>query len=85
MQLAQLLVADDAGSVRERARGLLGLGEGDHIADGFRAGQDGADAVNAEGDTAVRRCTELERFQQKPEFGVRLRVLDAERGEHAFL
>ena len=46
VQFAQLRVTHEARRVGEQARGLLGLGEGDHVADGF--GRDVADAVGTE-------------------------------------
>src|SRR6267378_675198 len=82
MQLAQLLLVDRRRSVREQVLRTLGLGKGDHVADGFRAGHHRDDAVQAEGDAAVRRRAVLERFQQEAEFLLRLFGADRKRAEH---
>src|SRR6267143_7174258 len=60
MQLAQLLLVDRRRSVREQVLRALGLGKGDQVADGFRAGHHGDDAIEAEGDASVRRRAVLQ-------------------------
>src|SRR5467141_3069700 len=67
MQLSQLLLVDRRRSVREQILRALRLGKGDHVADGFRAGHHGDDAVQAEGDASVRRRAVLQRVEQKSE------------------
>src|SRR5882762_951318 len=72
MQLAQLLLVDRRGGMREQVLRALRLGKGDHVADRLGAGHHGDDAVQAKGDAAVRRRAVLERFEQKAEFLLRL-------------
>src|SRR5580700_5160671 len=55
---------------RVGARGRLG--EGDDLADRFRAGQEHDHAVPAEGDAAVRWRAVLERVEQEAELGAGL-------------
>jgi hypothetical protein len=59
-----------------------GLGEGDHVADRFGAGHQRRDAVDAEGDAAVRRRAVAQRFEQEAELAFRLFRADAEQVEH---
>src|SRR3989442_9706977 len=65
VQLAQLLLVHRRRSMREQVLRALRLGEGDDVADGLGAGHHGDDAVEAEGDAAVRRRAVLERLQQE--------------------
>ena len=58
-ELAELLVAHGAGRAGHELDGLLGLGEGDDLADGVVSPQHEHDeTVEAEGDTAVGRGTD---------------------------
>ena len=50
MQLLQLLAGHAGGGLGHQAAGLLGLGEGDRVADRFLAGQQHRHAVEAEGE-----------------------------------
>jgi hypothetical protein len=72
VQFAQLLLVDAARRVGQQALGALGLGEGDHVADRLGAGHHGDDAVEAEGQAAVRRRAVLERVEQEAELGLLL-------------
>ena len=67
--------ADARGRLRKR----------DDVAQRGRAGRDGADAVEAEGDAAVRRRAVLERFEEEPEALAPLLRRNAEHAEDAFL
>src|SRR5262245_41510519 len=77
VQLAQLLLVDRRRSVREQVLGALRLGKGDHIADRVGSDHHRDEAVEAEGDPAVRRRAILQRLQQEAEF--LLRFLGADR------
>src|SRR5258706_16255013 len=66
MQLAQLLLVDRRRSVCEQVLRALGFGKGDHVADRFRAGHHGDDAIEAEGDASMRRRSVLQRLEKKP-------------------
>ena len=67
MQLLQLLVGDSARSAGHQTAGLLGLGEGDGVADGFLAGQQHHHAIHAEGQAAVGRSTHIQRVHEEAE------------------
>src|SRR6266446_1016919 len=54
VQLAQLLLVHRRRSVREQILRALRLGKGDDVADRLGAGHHGDDAVQPEGDSAVR-------------------------------
>src|SRR5690606_17643472 len=54
VQLLELLGGDRRGRLSHQALALLGLGEGDDIADARRAAEQGAEAVETERDAAVR-------------------------------
>src|SRR6267378_289757 len=82
MQLSQLLLVDRRRSVREQILRALRLGKGDHVADGFRAGHHGDDAVQAEGDASVRRRAVLQRVEQKSELLLGFLRPDRKRAEH---
>src|SRR5262245_59755851 len=74
-------VAKLSGSYRSRRLGhgvapLLGLGKRDHLADGLLASHDGHEAVEAEGDPAHGRRTELQGIQQEPELRPGLLLAD---------
>ena len=61
--LLALLGRDRGGRLGQRVEATTGLGEGDDVADGVGPGQQGDDAVPAEGDATVRRSTELDGFR----------------------
>src|SRR6266853_2541109 len=82
MQLAQLLLVDRRRSVGEQVLGALGFGKGDHVAEGFRAGHHGDDAIETEGDTSVRRRAVLQRLEQESELLLRFLRADRKSPEH---
>src|SRR3990167_2754414 len=63
MQLPQLLLVHLVGRPGHQALRALGLGEGDDVADGFGAGHQRDQAIQAEGQAAVRRRAVLQGFQ----------------------
>src|SRR5256712_14012110 len=81
VQLTQLLLVHGRGRVREEVLCALRLGEGDDVADRLGAGHHRDDAVQAEGDAAVRRRAVLQRIEQEPEFLPRLFRADRKRAE----
>src|SRR5260370_22671683 len=82
MQLAQLLFVHRRRGMREQILRALRLGERDDVADGFGARHHGDDAVQAEGDTAVRMRAVLQRLEQKSEFLLRFFRTDGKRAEY---
>ena len=71
-------------ALEERARRGR-LGEGDHVAQRGRAGEQHRDAVESERDAAVRRCARAQRLEQEAEPQLRRGVVDAEQREDARL
>src|SRR5689334_12906610 len=67
VKFTQLALVHRAWRVREQALGPLRLGKRDHVANRFRARHQSHDAVEPEGDTAVRRRAVLQRVQQEAE------------------
>ncbi len=61
------------------------LREGDDVADRIGTRDQRSDAVDAEGDAAVRRRTELQRFEQEAELQLRLVRADAEQTSNTAL
>src|SRR5690349_22735263 len=82
VELAQLLLVDRRRRVHEQILGALRLRESDDVADRFGARHHGDDAVQAEGDAAVRGRAVLERLQQEPELLLRLLGTDRKGPEH---
>src|SRR5687768_3051894 len=82
VQLAQLLLVDSIGRMREQVLRALRLRESDHIADGFRARHERGDAIETESDTAVRRGSVLQRLEQETKFRLRFFRADIERAKH---
>ena len=70
IELAELLVAYGGGGVDHEVDGLGRLGEGDDFAERGCAGEDHHDAVEAEGDAAVRGGAVLECVEEEAEAGV---------------
>ena len=85
MQLAQLLLVDRARRVGEQVLRALRLREGDHVAQRLGAGHQHHEAVEADGDAAVRRRAVLQRVEQEAELGARFLGVDLERAEHLAL
>jgi hypothetical protein len=71
VQLAQLLLVHRLGA-GEQALRALGLREGDHVADRLGLGHQRDEAVQAEGQAAVRRRAVLQRVEQEAELELRL-------------
>ena len=71
--------------LRQQALGALGLGEGDHVADRLGTGHQRHDAVQAEGQAAVRRRAVLQRVEQEAELELRFLGRDLEGIEHLLL
>jgi hypothetical protein len=82
MQVAQLSFIHRARCLGQQALGALCLGEGDHVADGFRAGHHRHDTVQTERQPAMRRRAVLQRVEQEAELELRLFHADVERAEH---
>src|SRR5262249_27813919 len=76
---------DGGGGAREGVETGGRLGEGDHVADAGRAGQQHDHPVPAEGDAAVRRRAVLERVEQEAELGAGLLGGQADHVEHRLL
>ncbi len=78
MQFAQLLFVDVGRRIGEQALRALCLGEGDYVADRFSAGHHGDDAVQAEGQPAMRRCAVFQCIEQETKFCLLFFRSDAE-------
>src|SRR4051812_45560064 len=85
MQLPQLLFVHGAGGLREQVLGALRLREGDHVAQALGAGHQHHEAVQPDGDAAVRRRAVLQRVQQETELELRFLRADLQRAEHLAL
>jgi ferredoxin len=70
---------------RQQALGALGLGEGDHVADRLGLGHQRDEAVQAEGQAAVRRRAVLQRVEQEAELDLRVFRRNLQRLEHLAL
>ena len=81
-QVAQLRVADWGGGVDHQIDRAGGFGEGNDFAQAFGSGDDHDDAVEAEGDAAVRRRAVFEGFEEKSEAGLGLFFVHAEGAEN---
>src|SRR5271167_4371413 len=66
-QLLQLTLADGCGGVHHQVNCLRGLGEGNHLAQAFRAGQKHHNAVKSERDPTMWRRAVLQRVEEKAE------------------
>ncbi len=67
VEFFQLLLGDGGGRVGHEVDGFGGFGEGDDFAQAGRAGEQHDDAVEAEGDAAVRRRAVFERVEEEAE------------------
>ena len=78
MQLLELLIGHAPRGAGHQATGLLGLGEGDGVADRVLAGQQHHHAVHTEGQAAMGRCTYIQGVHQEAEeqFGFLLEALE---------
>src|SRR3954464_2944600 len=85
VQLTQLLLVHRPGRLREQVLRPLGLGEGDDITQRLGAGHEHDEAVQADGDAAVRRGAVLQRVQQEAELRLGFFLADLQRAEHLAL
>ena len=85
MQFAQLGFGGFGRGFGKRVVGGLGFREGHDVADGFGARHQHDEAVEAEGDAAVRRAAVFERAQQEAEFFLCFFCADTEAFENALL
>ena len=67
MQFAELLIADGGWGVCHQVDCLCGFWEGNDFAQAGSAGEKHYDAVETEGDTAMRRSAILERIEEEAE------------------
>ncbi len=79
----ELRLGDRQGRVRHRVGAGLGLRERDHLADVLLAGEDRDQAVDPDGESAVRRRAEFERVEEETELAIGLLLVDAEQREDA--
>src|SRR3954452_8592329 len=84
-EFVELLLVEGGGSAGEGVGARLGLGEGDDLADVLLAGEEGGEAVDAEGEAGVGRCAVAEGLEQEPELELGLLPPDAEQVEDARL
>ncbi len=81
MQLGELLALNRGRGIGERAGGLLGLGEGDHVADGAGPGEHHHQAVEAKGNAAVRGRAEFQGAEEEAELLLCLFLFNAQHFE----
>src|SRR5262249_16909567 len=81
-QLLELARVDRRRGVGHHVAGPLVLRERDHVADVLRASQPHREAIQTQGDAAVRRGTRLQRIEQEPEALSRLFFAHAQHPEH---
>src|SRR3954462_13517040 len=81
-ELAQLLLMHRTRRMHQHVLRALRLRKGDNVADRFRAGHQRHQAVEAEGDAAVRRCAVWQVVEKEAELRSRFLVRDAERLEY---
>src|SRR5205085_11524817 len=84
-ELGELFGVEGGGGAGEGVGARLGLGEGDDLTDVVLAGQDGGQAVDAEGEAGVGRGAVAEGVEQEAEAGLSLFGADAEETEDALL
>src|SRR5690606_32366057 len=84
-ELHQLLRRHAARRVAHQIGGLLGLREGDDIAEALALRQQHHQAIHAEGDAAVGRRAELQGVEEEAELLPGLLFTDAEGAEHLLL
>ena len=85
VELFKLLLGYRGGGVGHEVDGFGGFGEGDDFAQAGCAGEQHDDAVEAEGDAAVRGSSVFERVEEEAETLARIFFADAERGENLLL
>src|SRR5579883_1414906 len=67
MKLTQLFLIDRGGCVHEEVEGALGFGEGDDLTNALLIGAEHDQAIEAQGDSAVRGCAVFKSFEHMPE------------------
>ena len=82
MELAQLSRVDRRRRVAHQIDGLRRLWERDYLADRRLTRQEGANAIEAERESAVRRRAVLERLEEESEAVLRVLVREPEQAEH---
>ena len=85
MQFLQLLVGHAPWGTGHQAAGLLGLGEGNGVADRLLAGQQHHHPVHTEGQAAVGRCAHIESVHQEAELLLGLLEGQSNRLQHLAL
>ena len=73
---------DHARCLGQQALGALGLGEGDHVTDGLGTGHHGDEAVQAEGQAAVRGAPYCSASSRKPNLACASSGVDLQGAEH---
>src|SRR5713101_6153606 len=84
-ELIELIFVDGRWRISHEILSGGGFGEGDDLADGFFAGEEHHDAVDAQRDAAVRRCAVGQRIQEKTEAVAQLLFGEAQRFEQTLL
>src|SRR5215470_13925002 len=84
-QLAELARIDRRRRFGEHADRFLAFGKRDHVAQRRRAAEEHRQAIDAEGDAAVRRRAEAERFEEEAELRLGLFPADAQQRENSLL
>src|SRR5690606_30893696 len=77
-QLLELRLRRRRRRIRQQARGELGLGERDDVADAVPPREEHRHAVETEGDAAVRRAPVIQRLDEEPELLLRRLRIDPE-------
>ena len=85
MELAQLGVVDRARRLGEQTGGFLRFRKGDDVTDALLFGEQHDEAVETDGEAAVRRSTEFEGVEEEPELFMRLFLFNAEELEDLLL
>ena len=85
MQVPQLLAVHISRGICHYTVGALGLGEGDHVADGLGTGHQHHQAIQAEGQPGVRGRAVLQGIEQEAEFLLCLLLVDLQDAEHHLL
>src|SRR5450759_2351401 len=82
VQVAQLSFIHGTGRLGQQTLRALRLGEGDHVADGFRTGHHGHDTVQPERQATMRWRAVLQCIEQETKLELRFFRADVERAEH---
>src|SRR5450759_1418146 len=82
VQVAQLSFIHGTGRLGQQTLRALRLGEGDHVADGFRTGHHGHDTIQPERQATMRWRAVLQCVEQETKLELRFFRADVERAEH---